>query len=204
MPGLLNNQSAGKASTAQQDTGSAAPSGEEPNVTAEEQAQYDEFVSNGMNLLHDEKNLDGMLQALSGDGNPVEGLANVVASIVMRVEDSAEKNGVQISGDVLMQGGTNLLEQAAELVEEAGIHEFSEDELGTAVNMAMDIYRSARQQQGKLPTEQLGAEMQELQAAEQDGSLEQLIPGITEHAGRESVAPGAGTAAQPQKRGLLG
>lgn len=173
-----------------------ADAGDEGSVSSEEQAQYDEFVTNGMSLLHDEKGLSGLLQSIQGDGNPVEGLANTVASIVIRVEDSAQKQGIEISGDVLMHGGTELLEQAADLAEQGGVHEFSDDELESALYLAMDIYRTTREQQGKLPTEQLGLDLQELQAAEQDGSLEKQFPGITEY-GQKSPAP----AAQPPGNG---
>ncbi len=181
----------------------------EGNVSPEEQTQYNEFVTNGMSLLHDEKGLSGLLKAMKGDGNPVEGLANTVASIVIRVEDSAQKQGVEISGDVLMHGGTELLEQAAELAEKAGAHEFSDKDLESALYLAMDIYRTTRQQQGKLPTEQFGQDMQELQAAEQGGALEEMFPGIGKYAEQHPTeAPDEG---QPQpgqqpaqrSRGLL-
>lgn len=185
--------------------------GDESNVSPEEQTQYDEFVTNGMSLLHDEKGLSSLIQSIEGDGNPVEGLANTVASIVIRIEDSAQKQGIEISGDVLMHGGTELLEQAADLAEQSGVHEFSDDELESALYLAMDIYRTTRQQQGKLPTDQLGQDMQELQTAEQDGSLEKQFPGITKYAEKSPAQPPSSEQppnAQPgnarPRRGLLG
>lgn len=203
MAGLLNatpSASAPAAAPTQPAAAKPAEAGDESNVSPEEQTQYDEFVTNGMSLLHNEKGLSALLQSIQGDGNPVEGLANTVASVVIRVEDSAQQQGAEISGDVLMHGGTELLEQAAELAQEAGIHDFSDDDLESALYLAMDIYRTTRQQQGKLPTEQLGQDMQELQAAEQDGSLEKAIPGLTKYAQERSVQPPPN--AQPQ-RGLL-
>ena len=179
---------------------------DEGSVSPEEQAQYNEFVTNGMSLLHNEKALSGLLKAMKGDGNPVEGLANTVASIVMRVEDSAQKKGIEISGDVIMHGGTELLEQAAELAEKAGVHKFSDDEIESALYLAMDIYRTTRQQQGKLPTEQFGQDMQELQAAEKDGSLEKMIPGIGKYAEQhpsEAGQPAEQPGQQSPQRGLL-
>lgn len=172
-----------------------AGEGDETNVSPEEQAQYDQFVTNGMRLINDKKGLSKLLKSIEGAGNPVEGLANTVASIVIRVEDSAKQKNVEMSPDVLMHGGTELLEQAAELAEAAGIHEFSEQDLENALNIAMDIYRTTRQQQGKLPTEQLSQDLQEVQAAEQGGELEQMFPGITEVSQRplpEGAQPSGG------------
>ena len=221
MPGLLNAQRNDGAQPGTVQPGAAAlvqpgnaqagnlnPAnaevGDEGSVSPEEQKSYDEFVTNGMSLLHNEKALSGLLKAMKGDGNPVEGLANTVASIVMRVEDSAQKKGIEISGDVIMHGGTELLEQAAELAEKAGVHKFSDDEIESALYLAMDIYRTTRQQHGKLPTEQFGQDMQELQAAEQDGSLEKMIPGIGKYAEQHpSEQPAEQPGQQPPQRGLL-
>ncbi len=208
MPGLLNDKK-------QKPTQAKAKSTDFPeadakgNASKEEQAQYDEFVTNAMSLMNDEKGLQGLLKAIGGDDNPVEGLANVVASIVMRVEDSADKSGTKISGDVLIHGGAEILEQVADLAEQAGVHEFTEEELESATYMAMDIYRDARQSQGKLDQGAFGQDLKELQAAEADGSLEQQVPGITEHSQRpgrtqplegEVIPAGSG----PQQKGLLG
>lgn len=189
-------------------TGTAVDEGVEGGVTADEQGQYTEFVSNGMHLLHDKDGLKKTLKAIAGDGNPVEGLANVVANIVIRVEDSAVKAGAEISGNVLMRGGTELLEQAAELAKEANVHDFSEEELGQAHLQSVELYRSTRQQQGKLPPEKFAQDLQELQAAEKDGSLETMIPGITEYAEQQvaqasQAKPAAAPAAAEPSRGLL-
>lgn len=217
MPGLLNAAPSaparGATTATPAQTGVAQPgkvspdnadaSGAEGNVSPEEQAQYDAFVTNGMKLMNDEKGIDGLLKSIQGDGDPIQGLANTVAAIVIRVEDSAQKQGVEISPDVLMHGGTELLEQAADLAEQAGIHEFSEEDLESALYQSMDIYRSMRE--GKLPTEQLGQDLQKLQAAEQDGSLEEMFPGITEF-GNKSPAPPPRNAQPPAgqpSRGLL-
>ncbi len=216
MPGLLNGKQsealqagitppAGTAADAGVQTGTAADAGAEGEVTADEQGQYTEFVTNGMRLLHDEGGLKKTLEAIAGDGDPIEGLANVVAGIVMRVEDSATQSGAEISGDVLMQGGTELLEQAAELAEEADIHDFSEEELGQAHQQAMHLYMATRQQQGKLPPEKFAQDLQELQAAEQDGSLETMIPGIAEFAEQQvaKASQAKPAAAAKPSRGLL-
>ena len=155
---------------------------EAANVTPEEQQQYDQFVTNGMQMLDDEKALPQILESIRGDGNPVEGLANALVALVMRLEDSAEEQGQKISGDVMLHGGTELLEQMVEIAEKAGVHEFDEKEMESALYLALDTYRATRQEQGKLPEEALQADMQELVQADQAGGLEELIPGITKYA----------------------
>lgn len=177
MPGLLTQQG-----QPQIDTDTGADQDEAPNVTPEEQQQYDLFVTNGMQVLDDEKALPQVIEAIRGDGSPVEGLANALVTLVMRLEDSAAEQGQKISGDVMMHGATELLEQMVDLAEKAGVHEFDEKEMESALYLAMDTYRSSRQEQGKLPEDELKADMEQLIQADQAGGLEDLIPGITKYA----------------------
>lgn len=225
MPGLLNtNEPTQPQGSAQPPAaGPIAPpgalqnagvAGGEGNVSPEEQTQYNEFVTNAMTMMNDKKGLKVLLEAIGGDDNPVEGLANVVTSIIIRVEDSAKKSGTEIGGDVLLHGGAEILEQAADLAEQAGVHTFTDDELETATYMAMDMYREARQSQGQIDEGKFGEDMKELQAAEADGSLEQQVPGITEYAQKQKGPPlegeviPAGSGPQqrgrPPQQGLLG
>ena len=204
MAGLMNN---GAPPQGGPPPAAGAPQGQPPadnsNVSPEEQAQYDSFVTNAMSLMNDEKGVQNLLKSIEGDGDPIKGLANAVASIVMRVEDSAVKAGEEISGDVLMHGGAEILEQAADLSEQVGGHAFTPEEMESATYMAMDLYRESRGD--KIDQGEQGESMQELQAAEADGSLEKQIPGITEHSQKPGQAPAGGPPpGEPQQRGLMG
>ena len=159
-----------------------SPQEEEPNVTAEEQEQYNLFVTNGMKILHNMSSSKQLVEVIRGDGNPVQGLANALVLIVTKVEDSAKKGGQELTGDVLLHGGTELLEQIVEVAEAAGIHKFTEKQMESALYIAMDQYGQARQGQGALPDNQLRIDMQELQQADQQGNIEEMVPGITEYA----------------------
>lgn len=169
MPGLL---------TAKQKTAASDPS----NVTPEEQAQYDQFVGNGMKMLYNKDAGAQIFETLRGDGNPVEGLANALVMLVIRLQDSAEKEGQQISPDAMFHGATELLGLMAEIAEKAGIHKFTDKDKENALYLALDQYRSTRQQQGRLPEDQLKADMQDILRAEQQGTLEDVLPGVTEFA----------------------
>jgi len=187
MPGLLNQQTSAQAPNAgapvpnaTQATGPADQE-ESANVGPEEQEAYDAFVTNGMKIMYDEAAMPQLIESLRGDGNPVQGLANSLVMIVTRLEDSAAQGGQELSGDVMMHGGSELLEQMAELAGQAGI-EYSEKDMESALYLAMDQYRETRQEQGKLPQEAFQADLQELAKAEQSGQIEEVFPGITEYA----------------------
>lgn len=177
---------------------------EASNVSPEEQAEYDAFVTNGMQLIYNEQLMPQLLERIEGGGNPIEGLANAAALVVMRLEDSAEGQGQAISNDVKFHGGTELMEQLAELAEAAGIHEYSEEEVESAFYLALDTYRSTRQEQGKLAMDEINQDMQTLVQADQAGRLNEVLPGIEQAAARlpkpdQAGAP-APTGAEPKRR----
>lgn len=157
---------------------------EESTVSPEEQQSYDQFVSNGMQLIYSEQGLPQLLESISGGGDPIEGLANTLAMVVIRLEDSARDQGQEFSGDVKLNAATELMEQMVELAEQAGVHEYSQEDMDASLFRALDIYRSAREEQGTLPVEELTEDMQGLIQAEQEGRLEEVVPGITEYAKR--------------------
>ncbi len=190
MAGLMNRDK-GKAKPA------PAAAADDGNVSPEEQAQYEEFVLNGVQILHDEKGLETMLQSIGGDGDPVEGLATTVSSIVMRLEDSAAQSGQQISSDVVMHGGVEIMEQAVELAEQAGL-EISEKQMESALVVAFEMYRNTRQESGQLQGDPFAQDLAELQGMD-DAALEQEFPGITEKANAMPQQP----APEPQSRGGL-
>jgi hypothetical protein len=166
------------------------------NVDPAEQAQYDRFVNNGMELMNSEKTMPQLLKTLEGDGDPVEGLANALFMIVSRLDDSASGAGAEISGDVKMHAGQDeFLPHLVELAEAAGVHGYTPEEQEAALFKALDLYRDNQQQQGKLPTEELGQDMNDLVAADQQGRLDEMVPGATEYAQRGQP--------QEEKQGLM-
>lgn len=155
--------------------------GDESNVSPEEQAQYDDFVDKGLQLIYDDKAMPQVLQILRGDGDPKEGLANAAVMIVMRLEDSARQAGKQLSQDVIYHGGVEILEDLANLSKESGIHSFTDQDREGALYQALDIYRSMRQQQGTLHQEEIEQDFAEILEADRAGQLGAMLPGAEQH-----------------------
>lgn len=134
MPGLMN----GKKQTAERfpprEVGRADPkrvdAGGEP---APGQKVYETFVKNGIKLIHSESSLPAIIQALDGDGNPPQGIANALMLVVKRLEDSAAQKGAEIPEDVIEQGKRELMQHLAYLSKESGGHTYTKDELAQAL-----------------------------------------------------------------------
>jgi hypothetical protein len=164
---------------------------QQPNVTPEEQAEYDQVVNNAYKMLYEDVPL--LLENIGGHGDPVTGIATVVANAMSRITDSAVKDGRKFSDGVILNAGVEVLEDLADL--------------------AAETYRSLQQESGNIDPNQAVTDMAALQQAEADGNLEQMLPGVAEHfAAKDQVAAEAEAEAGapppdapgPQRQGLVG
>jgi hypothetical protein len=208
MAGLLNRTGATTSADVPQRTdamASDAPTAEsgaaegESNVSPEEQAAYTLLVNKAYELVYNGGEVNPqVLESLKGNGDPIDGLANTGAMIVMRLEDSAKEKGKEFTPDVLYHGGAEIMEDLASLAEQAGIHEYSQEEMDGALYKALDIYRNFRQQQGGLHMDGIQQDMQAIMEAERSGELDSLTGG----AGKKP-AGGGGEEGKPKSRGLM-
>ena len=159
---------------------SQAGSDPQPNVSADEQAQYDEFVDNAFSAIFDDQSMPQILQSLEGGGKPIDGLAQTTVNVVTRVEDSAEQAGKEISEDVVFNAGIEILENLADLAEKAGIHEYTAEEIEGATFQAMDLYRQSRNIGIGEMDQRYASTFGEMQDLSESGGLEKQAPGITE------------------------
>jgi hypothetical protein len=198
MAGLMNSGGGGgpntMASTPMRSDGMAAAApmegGEESNVTPEEQAQYEAFVGNGLRLIFAEQTREQIAERIRAS-DPVEGLATTTVQIVTRLQQSAGQKGSEISPDVLFHGGMEIMSNIAELAEAADVHAYSEDEIESALYQALDQYGTQAMEAGTLDKEGIVSDFQALMQADQQGRLEEMLPGIEEKARQIGGAAGA-------------
>jgi hypothetical protein len=154
---------------------------ETPNVSPEEQAQYDAFVGNGRRLVYDDRSANGVnpdiLASLRATDDPVQDLAVTAASLVTGLIENAAAAGRRIDPDIAFHGGVELLEDLADLADAARIHDFREKELEAAMYRAMDIV--LKNNPGAM-VDQVGAERQfgDLMRQDRAGTLAQAMPAL--------------------------
>ena len=189
----------------QPDQGRQGDDGTQPNVSPEEQDQYDQFVTNGMKLIYRDDGKDSVqvnpsvLGQLRGQWddvkpslgeipdeekpldpkNPIDNLAVATVALILTLEASAANQNKQVDPIVLFHGGTELMEQLADIADAASIHDFTTDELTGAANRAAMLYgvssKSVDKQQAlaefdnflKTQGDQLGSELGQI--AQQGG-----------------------------------
>jgi hypothetical protein len=181
--GLLRGKAGGEsAGPGRGDTDPANTDGQAPNVSPQEQAQYDRFVDNGYKLIYNGgKVAPGVLQGLQASEDPKMNLAHTAVGIVLHLHESARKSGTQISPDVLFHGGIEIVEDLANIARIARIHDYDQDELEGATYLALDMYREQATQRGLIDPEALKAEFNSVVEADRAGKIDELLPGISKY-----------------------
>lgn len=172
--------------------------GEESNVSPEEQKQYDTFMEKAADIIYGDKEGEVMPEILASlkpasepaedpaGGNPaVLALANTATQIVQKLDVASKEAGQQVSDDVLYHGGAEVIELLAEIAEAAGIHEYTEEEINGALIQAVDNYRPIAEEMGRTDADTLKKQFGEVVAADEQGKLGQVVPGL----GQEEQSP---------------
>jgi hypothetical protein len=159
----------------------------EPNVSPEEQQQYEQFVNNALSLMYAENEVrPEIIEALSVQGqqqpegpNPaVLALAQTAVTVVQRLDDSAREQGQIIPDDILMHGGQAVIEELAEIADAAKIYDYTPEEMTGALQQAIDIYRPKAIQDGRTNEETLKGQFAEINEADAAGKLGDVLPGL--------------------------
>lgn len=155
------------------------------NVTPEEQAEYEQFVQNSFRLIYSEDQqvrpeiLQALQAAQGGEANSaILALAQTTVTIVEQLDTSAREAGKPVSDAVLYHGGLAVVEELAEVAEAAQIHDYSEEDMTGAFSQAIDMYRPKLIESGRTSEDELKAGFAEIQQADEQGQMGQLLPGL--------------------------
>lgn len=154
---------------------------DEPNVTPEEQAAYEQFVTNGLSIIYPQGDAgepvsQQVLDALNASDDPVLNLATATNTIVTQLEKSASGAGMAIDEEILVAGGAEIMEVLATVSETAGFHEYSQEDMDRATVAAMDMYVQQAQQEGRVEQQALADSFMPVAEADAAGKLDQVLP----------------------------
>lgn len=116
--------------------------GEESNVTPEEQALYDKFIDNAMNVIYADATSAQIIETVRSAQSPVEGVAQAAVTIVDQLYQKAQQQNVPIPDEILTNAADEIIHMVAE-VAEAGkaIASFTDDDEFMAETRAIEIWR---------------------------------------------------------------
>jgi hypothetical protein len=165
----------------------AAFDGEEPNVTPEEQHQYDTVVYKAMEMLYSDDNIPIIMEKLKGGAKNISAeIGHSAAMVLTSIEQTVAQNDQQIPEDNLFNAGQEIVSQIVDIAVAAKVvsEEQSQDVAEAAFYEGLRIYGQNMGRDGKLG-EDKSAEARDLMrqaGIEQDPTK---IPGKQPAAGGE-------------------
>jgi hypothetical protein len=201
-PATLMPASPTAPAAAPSDASEPLAAGGEP-ATPEEQAMYDEYVENAMEIIYPQGEQaqvsPQVLAGLKGEWPPeitemmaaldpplsTEPLDNIAATAVvltMMLEGSAATAGQPMPDEVIWHGGAEIVEELVDLGEDLGLFELGEEEVEQAFYRATDIYRQVSPRMDEQAQEGLMSDFEQVVAADREGRLGDIIPGMSEAA----------------------
>lgn len=183
--------------------------GEDPNsntVTPEEQAEYDQFVNNALEVIYPqgergqmgkavqahlqgqyEPEIQQMLEQVEPPINPqspIDNIAATAALIVVYLEGTAQDAGKQLDDSVVYHAGSEIVQVLANDGEEAGFFNVEDKDIENAFYRAVDLYRyiSPRADQASL-----SGEFEQIAQADKAGQLDSILPGVSKAAQQEAA-----------------
>lgn len=181
------------------------PSGGEA-VSPEEQAVYDMMVREALGIIYPAEtpgepraqiveNLRGAFDPQVTElfasaqppisATPEDAVAVTSVVLTMMTEGQLAQQGTDVPDDVVFHAGVEIIELLAELSQEAGIANFTDEQLDDVGLRAMDLYRLASP---RVDPETLSAEFEEIIAADRAGGVNKLLPGAEEYAKKRGGA----------------
>jgi hypothetical protein len=171
-----------------------------PNVSPEEQAQYEDFVSACRELIYEGGQINerilGLLdedpadiKELFGDVLPLDeptedggtlweregnviALAAATVAVVVEVAKDMQESDTLPDGDIIFHAGREVLEDIAETSRETGHYQYNQKEVSEAFRKAVDLYREAGAAEGLVDLDVAKQEFNQIVAADKAGMFE--------------------------------
>ena len=142
-------------------------------LTPEQQEVLDIFVANGLKIIHTEQVLDAMLKQLEVDQDKTHAIGSVLAGVIIRLEDTAGENEINLDPEVVVLGAIQLFQEILIIGQETDkLPDFDLEDIRSAIGHAVGIYFDNGLKTGKVTQEELVALAQMF---EQDPQVQQAI-----------------------------
>ena len=186
----------------------APPPAEQPPVapprhpsTAEgslDDAQVDDFVHKGMELIYGGKSPDGQLSdPIAGmlrrqANDPTQALAETAAKVASTVISSAMDADVSLDPAAAFAGTMELVGELGSVAATEGIYDYDQDEINTAAVRAGEVLHGLTKDIGFFSQEEAMADAGEIVEASQTGEMDDAIRTIEQGGAAPSAPPSGG------------
>jgi hypothetical protein len=131
--------------------------------------EVNQYVSNGMRLIHSPKTRDNIVSQLQTGTNPAVALAQTTVNVLNQLDSSSSQSGAAVSPEVVLQGSSPIMEQVMEVGEASGAFQITEPQIKEAAGMAVSLYIKNGMEAGRITM----ADMQNLYNSSKEAAMEE-------------------------------
>ncbi len=179
----------------------------EQQVTPEAQEQFDMFVANGIEIIHDEKVSEGFLGRIMKSERPVQTIAEITVDVVNRLYDSAEEANMKLTPDTLVHGSNILMGEVITIAETAGMQPLTDEQKTESYQLAVSKYIDDAVKSGRLSQQELAQLGQQIGQTPEGQKIAQQMQagpqGQPQSQGQPQPQQQVQQQPQPQEQGIL-
>ena len=147
-------------------------------ASPQEQEIYNKFTSMALMHLYDPKSMKMITKAFKEADNPREEIGRIAASVGITVLRKAKEAGEDVPGDVILNGGQEIVSALVEIYEEVTGKTVSEEDANGAFYWAADQFREMAATGNLLDKQALSQDMDQINRMDQDGSLQKMLQAL--------------------------
>lgn len=171
----------------------------EEAATEDEQLDYDMLVVRAQKMMYGQGR-ESILELLGSSETPAQGLGQAASMLVKSLMQSAKQSGREISGEVAINAGAEIIELLSELATKNNVFQYESDEeesseIQDAVLWGVKYYGDGMIADGEITPEMQGMAQTQMQEGIQE-DLEANAPGGEQ---KTAIAAGVEEAMIPNK-----
>ena len=172
--------------------------------TEDEQLDYDLLVIRAQKMMYG-PGRENILKLISSGETPAQGLGKAAATLVKSLVQSGKQAGREISGEVAINAGAEIVEDLSELAVSSGVVEYENDKEETSELQDAMLYGVKFYGDGMVANGEITPDMQDMAKKQMDeGIQEELAMAKTDEAPKKKpIAEGVEQAVN-QPSGIVG
>lgn len=163
------------------------------DLSPEELQIYQTLMNQVSRIVFDEKVFQTILTQIqegTKTQTPFLGLATVVANALLKIKMDSIKAKFDIPDKLLLKACAELVGDLASIAVENKVFQFTQEMVDGAYLRAVDMLREGMQQAGMIDQNKYKQDLQNMIAADKEGMLNNILPGMNRHQRRAMQAGG--------------
>jgi hypothetical protein len=144
-------------------------------ASPEEEELFEQTVAVARQATFEDKTMDRIVQLTLKSEDPARGVGQASANIAFRTWVSAQENGQPVDPAMMVAVGREIVEDAIDVVEAAGVKPFTSEDAERAFIIGVDAFRVMAQEAGMVDPNAVAQDMKMIGALDKMPEVQQAV-----------------------------